>query len=371
MKSSYSSNEIMETENKFSLLVNAFVNIDHLSKLEFLNLAFSTVFDLVDEAEKGSYFELEDDIYLPLLSKGYDMSELSKLKFTADEAFVDFKSPMSQLIDAYEIVVDKRDDSLFDLETIQTFKNLGTYNNFRSLYSPIFLGSQKIGIICLENFSEKSFSLNSKLLLKLFAQQFSNIYTLKHYREESERKCENIVNVLIRAIEVKNMYTLGHANRVKDISSKIAHALKMPSYRIENLEIAAILHDVGKIGTPTEILLKPTSLTKEEYDIIKEHPYHAKRILDDVIGFEDISNIAYCHHENYDGSGYPRGLVRDAIPLESQIIQVSDAFDAMTTDRPYRDAFSVEKAVQILIEESGKQFNPELVKILVKLYKEF
>ncbi|MGB3368261.1 MAG: HD-GYP domain-containing protein [Acidaminobacteraceae bacterium] len=369
MENVSTSNEILETENKFVLLVNAFVNINHLSKMEFLKHAFDTVFKLVDEAEKGSYYELVDDNYIALLGNGYDMEELSKLKFTVDEAFIDFESPISQLIDSYEISVARRDESLFSSETIQIFKNLGTYENFRSLYAPIFLGYKKIGIICLENFSGKHFSVNSKALLKLFAQQFSNIYTLKHYKEEMEIRCENITKVLVKTIEVKDKYTLGHANRVKEISSKIAYELEFSIEQIHDLETAAILHDVGKIGTPTAILLKPTSLTKMEYDTIKEHPFHAKRILDDISEFSNISNITYCHHENYDGSGYPRGLKNDEIPLEAQIIQVADAFDAMTSDRSYRNAFSVEKALSIMIEGRGKQFNPKLVDIIVKLYR--
>ncbi|MBC8059476.1 MAG: HD domain-containing protein, partial [Clostridiaceae bacterium] len=137
---------------------------------------------------------------------------------------------------------------------------------------------------------------------------------------------------------------------------------------VSDIGTAALLHDIGKIGIPTEILNKPGKLTDEEYAIIKLHPVHTKTILEKISGFSTISNFAYGHHENYDGSGYPQGLKGDQIPLESQIIQVADAYDAMTSKRAYRSALSVNISLEIIKEEMGKQFNPEISKIAIELF---
>lgn len=349
---------------KYEMLIQSFADSDINTKTEFIEKSFNTVFSLIDEAEKGSYYELQGDFFVPMLSVGYDMDTLKRLKFNVKDAFIDFESTDDQLIDSYEVHIRKRDDAAFSEDVITTFKALGTYENFRSLYAPVKLGNKKVGLICLENFSDQTFSKNSKLLLRLFAQQYSNIYTLRHYKEMSEQKLQSVVKVLIRSIELKDSYTMGHANRVQDISVKLATALSLDDARVATLSTAALLHDVGKIGVSTEILNKPGRLTEAEYDHVKKHPENAKRILDEIEGFDDISYFAYCHHEHFDGSGYPRGLKHDEVPIESQIIQIADAYDAMTSDRSYRSKFTDAEAMAIIISERGRQFNPVLVDVL-------
>ena len=356
-----------ELKVKYEKLVASFVDSETTTRREFIEKSFNAVFDLIDEAEKGSFYELQDDFYVPTLSIGYDFETLKKLKFSAKDAFIDFESTDDQLIDSYEVHIKKREDAAFSLDTIATFKALGTYENFRSLYAPVKLGKKKVGLICLENFSNLSFSRNSKLLLRLFAQQYSNIFTLKYYKDLSDQKLENVVKVLIKAIELKDEYTSGHANRVQEISVMLAGAMGLSTERIITLSTAALLHDVGKIGISTEILNKPNRLTELEFNQIKMHPGNAKKILDEIDGFDEICHYTYCHHEYYDGSGYPRGLKHDEIPIESQIIQLADAYDAMTSDRSYRKKFTHQEAIRLIIAQRGKQFNPDLVDLLLDL----
>lgn len=358
---------VQQLKSKYEMLIQSFIDSDINTKTEFIEKSFNTVFHLIDEAEKGSYYERQGDFFVPMLSNGYDMDTLKRLKFNTKDAFIDFESTDDQLIDSYEVHIRKRDDAAFTEDVIATFKALGTYENFRSLYAPVKLGRKKVGLICLENFSDKSFSQNSKLLLRLFAQQYSNIYTLKHYKELSEQKLQSVVKVLVRAIELKDAYTMGHANRVQEISIKLASALSLEDERIATLSTAALLHDVGKIGISTEILNKPGRLTNHEYELVKRHPENAKTILDEIEGFDEISYFAYCHHEHYDGSGYPRGLSHHEVPIESQIIQIADAYDAMTSDRSYRKKFSGVEALEIIRSERGRQFNPMLVDVLFEL----
>jgi len=119
----------------------------------------------------------------------------------------------------------------------------------------------------------------------------------------------------------------------------------------------------------TEILNKPCKLTTDEFNTIKLHPIYTKTILEKISDFATIANIAYSHHENYDGTGYPQGLKGDETPFESQIIQVADAYDAMTSERAYRKALSNNEALEILAEYMGKQFNPEIAKVAIKLFQ--
>lgn len=381
MINSYESNELHSKNKlniindkllaaKLSIIADAFVNTNDLGKKEFFSHVFETAFLLIPEAQKGSFYELEDDVFRPIFCKGYRFDLLSQLTFSKDEAFIDFESYSTQAIDAYQVNITKRDDSLFSERQINIFKQLGTYSDFASLYAPIKCEGLKVGLLCIENFDEKTFSETSRLILKIFAQLISNFYTLKVQKERENKLYREIINALVSTIELKDEYTEGHAKRVSKISQRLAKKMGIPQNRLEIIEATAILHDIGKIGTPLTILNKKSKLTKEEYEIIKRHPENAKVILEKINGFEEIANLAYMHHEYYDGSGYPQGLSGDNIPIEAQIIQVADAFDAMTSKRAYRDAMSIDRVINIFKEERGKQFNPVVTDALIGLLTE-
>jgi polar amino acid transport system substrate-binding protein len=359
----------MKAEVKYNLLAKAFVNTYDLTREEFLNQAFETVFELITEAEKGSYYELKGDTFYPVCSKGYDKEALNKLFFHKDDAFLDYKSPNDQAIDAFEIHIGERDISTFSVEILDAMKTLGTYSNYTTLYAPIKIKNQKIGIVCLENFSGVKYSDESKTLLKIYAQMFSNLYSMRDAQEKLEDHYQEIISALVSAIELKDGYTKGHANRVYDMSTNLAILYGLNPKEIRKVQDAAILHDVGKIGVATDILIKPGRLTDEEYQEVKKHPENAKTILERIEGFDEITELAYCHHEHFDGGGYPRGLRGEETPIGAQIIQICDAFDAMTSERSYREALSKSKALSILKEEKGKQFNPELVQLMITLHE--
>ena len=138
---------------------------------------------------------------------------------------------------------------------------------------------------------------------------------------------------------------------------------------IENIRKAALLHDLGKICVPDHILMKPDKLSDEEMDIIKKHPLDGAKILEAVEPIRDAKHIIRHHHEFFDGSGYPDGLRGEAIPLGARIIAVADAFGAMTTDRPYRNALSTAEAVKELKQFSGIQFDPHIVEIFISVLR--
>lgn len=366
----YSSENNSFFDKKVSYIIDSLDDAHRLSKRSFLQRVFEATFKLIPEAEKGSFYELNGEKYEPIFSMNYDFELLKKLSFNRNEAFIDFECSDTASIDAYQVYISKRDDSKFTEDAINTFKELGTYSDFYSLYAPIKVNDVNLGLICLENFSGSGFKSFSKKILKFYAQLISNFYTQKLLQEHEKEKYNEIVASLVSAIEVKDIYTEGHAQRVMEYSKSIAAIMGLSEESIQNIEIAGLLHDVGKIGIPTEILTKPGKLTEEEYEKVKLHPLYSKKILENISGFTTVVDYAYYHHERFDGLGYPEGLSGMQIPIEAQIIQVADSYDAMTSKRSYRDALDKSTALKILEEESGKQFNPDIVKAALQLFAE-
>jgi putative nucleotidyltransferase with HDIG domain len=168
-------------------------------------------------------------------------------------------------------------------------------------------------------------------------------------------------------MEAKDTYTQGHSRRVEMLSVRIAQQLSLHPRKVEAIRVASLLHDIGKIGIDDSILRKPGFLTPEERLVIETHPVIATRILTEVDLPDNIDNIILHHHEFYNGTGYPGRITVPDVPLEAFILGVADAYDAMTSDRPYRKGMSPQKAQSILREESGKQFHPEVVKAFLEM----
>lgn len=180
---------------------------------------------------------------------------------------------------------------------------------------------------------------------------------------------KNTVATLSRAVDARDSYTAGHSERVAQISLAIGSALGLPPERMEILEQAALFHDIGKLGIPDSILNKTDKLTDEEFARIKEHPTIGENILRNVDFLQDALPIIRHHHERFLGNGYPDGIKTDNIPLESRIIAVSDTYDAMTSDRPYRKGLPHGEAVKELIKYKEIQFDPVVVNAFLSAYK--
>ncbi len=164
----------------------------------------------------------------------------------------------------------------------------------------------------------------------------------------------------------KDTYTKIHSLRVRDLAVAIGKAMKMSQDSLDTLAGGALLHDIGKIGIPEEILNKPTSLTAEEYEMVKTHPEIGVRIASHLSQLDPFLPIITSHHERLDGTGYPHGLSAAQIPMEVRIISLADAFEAMTAQRPYRDALPIEFALEELKANSGTQFDPRLVDLFIE-----
>ena len=176
------------------------------------------------------------------------------------------------------------------------------------------------------------------------------------------------VRSLASALDARDPYTAGHSRRVSDISCAMGSALGLDTVQMETLRTGALLHDIGKIGIPDSVLQKPGRLTPEEFGLIRQHPEIGRRILDGVHGLAPFLSTVEFHHENWDGSGYPHGLRCEETPLFARIVHVADAYDAMTSDRPYRRGMEPEAAMEILKKNRGTQFDPQLVDVLAGLW---
>ncbi len=173
---------------------------------------------------------------------------------------------------------------------------------------------------------------------------------------------------LATAIDKRDPYTGGHTKRVLEYSGKIGEILDIEGNELEKLELSAILHDVGKIGIPDEILRKKGSLTEEERRLIEKHPEIGAEIVEGIPGTESIVEGIKYHHERCDGSGYPDGLTCEEIPIFARIIAVADVYDALTSERPYRKALSPQEALDYLKEREGQKFWEEAVRALLSLF---
>ena len=169
-------------------------------------------------------------------------------------------------------------------------------------------------------------------------------------------------------VDAKDSYTSGHSKRVALYSQLIAEEMGMDDNECKNVYFIALMHDCGKCKIPDEILNKPSKLTKEEFEVIKSHTIEGARMLEGFDFIEGFSQGALCHHEKYDGSGYPNGLKGEEIPLIGRIICVADSYDAMASRRIYRDALSLEMIKEEFVKNSGKQFDPEIVEVFLKLF---
>ena len=198
-----------------------------------------------------------------------------------------------------------------------------------------------------------------------------------HLTQEVARKsAENsmlflhVVRALAEAIDAKDTYTHGHSSRVAKYAREIAQRYGYSSEAVSNIYMMALVHDVGKIGVPDAVINKPGALTEEEFTQIRQHPVLGAKILEAIREMPSLSVGARCHHERYDGRGYPDGLAGASIPEEARIIAVADAYDAMTSRRSYREALPQAAVRSEIASGVGTQFDPNFAKIMLQIMDE-
>ena len=244
-------------------------------------------------------------------------------------------------------------------------------NELNETMGVIFVETSNIedGLSLLEIYTtQAASSLNNAFLHSLV--NVKNDELNKTYIELKERYMDTI-KALRLVVDAKDIYTRGHSDRVAYYCQKIGERLNLDAKDLETLRISGMFHDVGKIGTRDDIILKSDKLNAIEYEEIKKHPLKGARILSAVSMFKDVVPLVKCHHEKMDGTGYPEGLKGEDIPMLARIISVADAFDAMMSDRLYRSKLGLNEAILQLKNNAGTQFDAEIVDIFVEILKDY
>ena len=193
------------------------------------------------------------------------------------------------------------------------------------------------------------------------------IEDLKQANLELTLAYENTLEGWAKALELRDKETEGHSTRVKEMTVRLARAMGIDDSEMVQIHRGALLHDIGKMGIPDYILLKPGSLSSDEWKIMRMHPELAARMLRDIVYLKPTLDIPYYHHEKWDGTGYPKGLQGEEIPLPARIFAIVDVWDALRSDRPYRPAWSERDIIEYIHQETGKHFDPNVVEIFLSL----
>ncbi len=232
---------------------------------------------------------------------------------------------------------------------------------------PVRTKDKNIGVLEAINKKNGHFDNDDLEILQAFSNQLAIAIENANLYKELKETFYGTIEALAETIEKRDPYTGGHTKRVMNYSLLIGKAMGLSPKELENLKLAAILHDIGKIGIRDRVLLKEGKLTDEEAMQMNMHPKYGAEILGHIKQLKDVIPGMRGHHERYDGSGYPDGLKGKEIPLFARIIAVADAYDAMTTDRPYRKGLSKETAIEELLKHAGKHFDPDIVRIFVEI----
>lgn len=316
---------------------------------EVMHAEASSIF-LIDKATNELYF---------LVATGEKGEEAKEIRVPWGEGIVGWTAEKGVTLNVPNVSQDKRFFTGVDNKTKFQTRSI--------LAVPLKIKGKIIGVAeVLNKIGDKPFDERDVKIFEAIAKQSAvAIDNARLYTDLSDL-FKSSIRVLVNTVEAKDKYTRGHTERVTEYSVMIARGLDLPQDEIHRIELAGLLHDVGKIGIPDRILLKPGKLTDEEFEVVKEHPVRGVKIMQPIKQLEIVLDGIKYHHEKMNGTGYPDGLETDDIPLVARIITIGDAYDAMTTDRPYRKALPREEAIRRLKQDSVTQFDPGLVDIFIK-----
>jgi PAS domain S-box-containing protein len=284
---------------------------------------------------------------------------------------------------AWQAIMDHRSLVTLDLESILHIDNPGfmkfwKVEGFRCYWCvPLVVKGEVKG--ALEVYRREAFTPDTEWLEFLealagqaaitidSAQLFTN---LQRSNLDLNHAYDATIEGWSRAMDLRDHETEGHSQRVTELTLKLARAMHVNDSQLTAIRRGALLHDIGKMGIPDSILLKAGKLTDEEWDLMRKHPQLAWDLLAPIAYLNDALNIPYCHHERWDGTGYPQGLKGEHIPLMARIFAIIDVWDALTNDRPYRDKWSNQKALQHIQEQSGRHFDPQVVNAFLVIIKD-
>jgi PAS domain S-box-containing protein len=359
-------NEINELNMRFIKLIELFSNNDHLNygnEKEFLTDILETAFKVIPEADYGSVYKYEDGKVNFINVIGYNLDELNKLNLPV-KSFYNLKDDIEVI--SHEEIKDRNKE----LMGSSNHNNLNQMHQIKELLRMDLqmFGKKKLGLnLDIDAKNNKEFKDNSIKIFRVFQNIATSFYTLREYNNLQKSFTKELITSIIKLLEMHDLYTKGHSENVADLASKITEQMGLSKKLIDDSYWAGLVHDIGKLLIPLDILNKKNRLTEEEYELIKKHPLIGSRALESSDSLKHIAKYVRYHHERWDGRGYPEGLAADEIPLISQILQVADSWDAMTSERSYREALSTEAALNELKINRGSQFSPKVVDFFLEI----
>ncbi len=361
-----SSLKSLEKLNKrFVKMINFVYSLNEKSNLneeEFLSDLLHNIIEIVPEADYGKIYLIDNEQCNFIEAVGHDIDALKKINIPKKN-LLNFDSEEVNFSKSYSVKIDdltpakKRDFK----KALKKFKE--------SMYINIKVKDRVVGRISLDIAanSDQSFSEGTTHILESFSTLASSFFAYKRFDRLQGKFTKELISSIIKILEIYDEYTKGHSENVANLSMLIAEEMDLSKETVIDTYWAGMVHDIGKLLVPVQILNKTERLEDFEYDIIKKHPVWSSRALADSETLKHISKYVLYHHERWDGYGYPEGLAAGDIPLVSQIIAVADAWDAMTSNRSYRNSFSKEKALKEIEKNKGSQFSPRAAAAFLRL----
>jgi putative methionine-R-sulfoxide reductase with GAF domain len=315
-----------------------------------------------------------DELIKPIIFAGEEQGYLSNLEITFRDEIMGW-GPTGTAVREGRCVICQDIDS--DPRMIPWREHALKHGYRSSAAVPFREQGQVVGALTVYAGEPQGFDSEDEGLLEQIGRNLS--FALDSIDADVERKRaeENLAEAYdttlegwAKALELRDKETEGHSRRVTETTLIVARAMGFKEEELVDIRRGSILHDIGKMGIPDEILRKKGRLTNEERTIVEKHPNTAFDLLKQIPYLKKSLEIPYCHHEKWDGTGYPRGLKGDEIPLSARIFAIVDVWDALSSDRPYREAWSQDNVTQYLLNESGKHFDPNIVEVFLQLLRE-
>lgn len=356
-------NDANERANQFKLLreIGTVIN-STLKEDEIMKRTIESITELLN-SESGSLLLLDEktqELYFDV-AHGEKGEEVKRIRLKLGEGIAGWVAKEGKPLIVNDVQKDKRFYRKADETSQYVTRNI--------LCVPVKIKGKVIGVIEAINKNDGLFTNADLSILTYLADQVAIAIENARLYDELKKTFLDTAEALAEAIEQRDPYTGGHTRRVLNYSVAVGKEMNLSEEELENLKLAAILHDIGKIGVEDRILRKEGPLTNEEFEEMKKHPEIGAEIIRHISSLKGVIPGILYHQERYDGKGYPSGISNGNIPISARIIAVCDTFDAMTTDRPYRKGLGVEKALEELKKFAGIQFDPDVVNGFISAFR--
>ncbi|MBL8100307.1 MAG: HD-GYP domain-containing protein [Anaerolineales bacterium] len=318
-------------------------------------------------AERG-FLMLKDEsgVMIPQIARGMAQTDLLKDSFAISNSIIKRVADTGEAV----LTTNAQEDPRFDQQA-----SIAAYHLLSILCAPLKVKDVLIGVIYVDNRAQSGIFHNDDLeIISSFSNQAAVAIEnarlfdgLKSSNEELQIAYQATLQGWVRALDLRDKETEGHTQRVTSLTLKLATAMGIEGDDLTHIERGALLHDIGKMAIPDGILLKPASLTPEERALIQKHPVYAFEMLSPIKFLQPALDIPYCHHEKWNGTGYPRGLKAEQIPLAARIFAVVDVWDALVSDRPYRKGLDPKEVKEKIKADAGSHFDPRVVDVFLRL----